>query len=74
MAIAAGTVDGVGFPALLTTVERTAASFSAAVTDGLHRFSMLKGNGLTIVLQIVGSDGAEDLVDLVHVTGSPSPG
>jgi len=74
MAIAAGAVHEVGLPALLATVERSATRFGAAFADGLYRFAMLKGNGLTIALQIVGAEGAKDVVDVFHATAPPSPG
>ena len=74
MAIATGTVHDVGFPTLLAAVERSTASFGAAVTDGLHRFSMLVGDGLTIAFQVIGTESAEDVIDLFHLTTPPSLG
>ena len=74
MAVAAGTVHEVGFPALLAAVERSATRFGAAVTDGLHRFSMFVWDGLTIALQVLGTEGAEDVVGVFHATAPPSPG
>ena len=72
MPVAAGAVDEVRFPALFTAVERSTASFGAAVTDGLHRFSMFVRDGLTIAIYILRAESAEDFIDLFHATALPS--
>jgi hypothetical protein len=71
MAIATGAIHEVGFPALLAAVERSTASFGAAVTDGLHGFPMLVWDGFTIALQVLGTEDAEEVVDLFHATAPP---
>ena len=80
MAIAAGTVHGVGMPAVLTLIEGDPGLLGAAPEDGVHGFAVLPGEVVAKALDILRAEGTEglspqalggDVVDVFHIKAPP---
>lgn len=56
----------IGLPALPAFVEGNSGRLGPALDDGIDCFSMLFGDGIAKELDVLGSEGAEDLSDCCH--------
>ena len=83
VSIAAGAINHVGMPAILTRIEGDARLLGAAFTDGIDDFPVLPGDVVAKAYQILGAEGAEglspqalggDVIEVFHIKAPPSPG
>jgi hypothetical protein len=71
VAIAAGAIDDVGMPAVLTCIASKPGILGAAHEDGVHGFAVLSRQSIAKAFQVLGAEGTEDVIDAFHIKSPP---
>jgi hypothetical protein len=72
MAIATGAINLMGIAAGFALVQRQATGFGTAVDDGIEGFEMGFRHPVGVAFQVLGAEGAKDLIDAGHDPVPPS--
>ena len=73
MAISTGAVSLMDRATFFALVKGEAAGFGATVDDGIDDFAVCFRHDLGVALEVLGAEGAEDLIDWGHGLVPPSP-
>ncbi len=73
MAISTGAVELMGFAAGFALVKGNAADFGTAGDDSINDLAVDFRHDLGVAFEVLGAEGAEDLIDCGHGPAPPSP-
>lgn len=66
VAISTALVDDMGFFAVLTLIDGNACCWCSALDDGLHGFAVLIGHVGSETMEVLWSEGTEDVIYGCH--------